>query len=391
MGLKGGNTTGYLYGDFQLLGDGIHLGYNYYGSNGTAYSPAGFGNGGSRISMGYGTISLNVGSTSNLSTILYIASNQVTIGAITTSYGFYAPTPTYISSISFDGSTTYNDLINGAPSYGIGRVTSGLIGLGPWRVASNQLPLQIANYNGINFVGGQSGWGAGASHMCIVDAKVGINCNAPSKTLDVNGTVNVGLTTLNVGSNTLFVSKDIAYSNISANQNPYNYAQVAIGGNSSSSRLYLGAAYTSGAGAGSVIQASDYFSSTDNGVGLFLNPKGGGVAIGSPTATAYSLDVNGVIQGAVYYSTITVGGIATVTPNNCGIFYNITTSGTYTLAFSASQASSNIGKYVVFRNNSGVTLSLALTGVSGITSPVTLSNAQSATIMVATTTTYALF
>jgi hypothetical protein len=187
------------------------------------------------------------------------------------------------------------------------------------------------------------------------------------------------------------VSKDIPYSNISANQNPYNYAQVAIGGNSSSSRLYLGAAYTSGAGAGSVIQASDYFSSTDNGVGLFLNPKGGGVAIGSPTATAYSLDVNGVIQGAVYYSTITVGGIATVTPNNFGIFYNITTSGTYTLAFSASQASSNIGKYVVFRNNSGVTLSLALTGVSGITSPVTLSNAQSATIMVATTTTYALF
>jgi len=209
MGLKGGNTTGYLYGDFQLFGDGIHLGYNYYASNGTAYSPNGFGNGGSRISMGYGTISLNVGSTSNLSTMVYIASNQISL-----------------------------------------------------------LP------------------GTGNVNMMSVTAiGVGVNTNVPS----------------------------------------------------------------------------------------------------------YTLDVNGVIQGAVYYSTITVGGIATVTPNNFGIFYNITTSGTYTLAFSASQASSNIGKYVVFRNNSGVTLSLALTGVSGITSPVTLSNAQSATIMVATTTTYALF
>jgi hypothetical protein len=97
------------------------------------------------------------------------------------------------------------------------------------------------------------------------------------------------------------------------------------------------------------------------------------------------------MQAAMYYSSITVGGTTTVTPNNFGIFYNIMTNGTYTLAFSATQASSNIGKYVCFRNNSGSTLSLTLTGVSGITSPLTLSNAQSATFVVATTTTYALF
>ena len=332
--------------------------------------------------------------------------------------------------------------------------------------------------NNVITSGGSSTAGTGNLRMMSVTAAgLGINCNAPSKTLDVNGSVNVGPTTL-AGSNTLFVSKDIAFSNITTNQNPFNYAQVAIGGNTTSARLYLGAAYTGSVGSGSIIQASDYFSSTDNGVALFLNPKGGSISIcssnyplaqldvqgghtsggtggsnliafqyyeggfrhfitsrhigstsntgnaidfwinnsvtgaGSSTAgtsnvrsmsvtaagvgintatPGYQLDVNGVIQGAVYYSTITVGGIATVTPNNFGIFYNITTSGTYTLAFSASQASSNIGKYVVFRNNSGVTLSLALTGVSGITSPVTLSNAQSATIMVATTTTYALF
>jgi hypothetical protein len=293
MGLKGGNTIGYLYGDFQLLGDGIHLGYNYYGSNGTAYSPAGFGNGGSRISMGYGTISLNVGSTSNLSTMVYITTNQVSIGAITTAYGFYAPTPSYIASISFSASATYDNTVNGAPGFGIGMVKSGLAGLGPYLVASIQPPLQIANYYGINFVSGISGWSNGASHMCIVDAKVGINCNAPSKTLDVNGSVNIGPTTQNVGSNSLFVSKDIPFSNITSNQNPYNYAQVAIGGNGSTARLYLGAAYTGGAGAGGIIQASDYFSSTDNGVALFLNPKGGNIGVGSSNYPETRLQVVG--------------------------------------------------------------------------------------------------
>jgi hypothetical protein len=116
----------------------------------------------------------------------------------------------------------------------------------------------------------------------------------------------------------------------------------------------------------------------------------GRVGINS-TTPSYTLDVNGPAQSAVYYSSITAGGTTTVTPNNFGIFYNIMTSGTYTLAFSATQAASNIGKYVCFRNNSGTTLSLILTGVSGITSPVSLANAQSATFVVATTTTYALF
>jgi len=281
MSLSGGNNLGYLYGDFQLLGDGIHMGYNYYASNGVAYG--GFGAGSSRLSMGYGFISLNVGFTSNLTSMVYVSGSRVSIAPISTDFGLFAPTPTFVSSIAFNSS--YNDLLNGSPSYGIGRATSGLTGLGPYTVAASQFPLQIANYHGINFVGGQSGWGAGASHMSIVDAKVGIGNPAPS----------------------------------------------------------------------------------------------------------YTLDVNGPAQSAIYYSSITVGGTLTVTPNNFGIFYNITANGTYTLAFSATQASSNIGKYVCFRNNSGATLSFTLTGVSGITSPVVLTNAQSATFVVATTSTYALF
>jgi hypothetical protein len=59
MGVKGGTSTGYLYGDFELLGEGIHLGYNAYGSNGAWVNP-GTSNS-SRISMGYGTIGLYYG------------------------------------------------------------------------------------------------------------------------------------------------------------------------------------------------------------------------------------------------------------------------------------------------------------------------------------------
>jgi len=283
MGLSGGNTNGYIYGDYQLLGDGIHMGYNYYASNGVAYSPAGFAAGCSRISMNYGAMSLNIGFSNTLSTMVGISGSRVSIAATTTDFGFYAPTPSFVSSIAF--TSTYNDLLNGSPAYGIGRASSGITGLGPYTVAAGQLPLQIANYHGINFVGGQALWGAGVSHMAIVDGKVGVQNPAPS----------------------------------------------------------------------------------------------------------YTLDVNGPMQAAIYYSTISAGGTQTVTPNNFGIFYNITTSGTFTLAFAATQAASNIGKYICVRNNCGSTLSFTLTGVSGIASPVTLSNAQSATFVVATTTTYALF
>jgi len=63
LSLSGGNAAGYLYGSYPALGDGIHLGYNYY------YDAAGIGHfsnaGGltSRISAQYGQIDLAVGLT----------------------------------------------------------------------------------------------------------------------------------------------------------------------------------------------------------------------------------------------------------------------------------------------------------------------------------------
>jgi hypothetical protein len=143
-------------------------------------------------------------------------------------------------------------------------------------------------------------------------------------------------------------------------------------------------------GLGQTYVSTQSFQSTVQALGL-TNVSGTlGISTLAPYAR-FTVDINGPTQSAVYYSSITAGGTTTITPANFGVFYNITTSGTYTLAFSASQAASNIGKYNCFRNNCGANLTLTLTGVSGITSPVTVSNAQSATFVVATTTTYALF
>ena len=57
----GGNSFGYLYGSYQNLGDGIHLGYNYYeDAAGDRISPR-LDGGTSRITAGYGTIALATG------------------------------------------------------------------------------------------------------------------------------------------------------------------------------------------------------------------------------------------------------------------------------------------------------------------------------------------
>jgi hypothetical protein len=55
----GGNSFGYLYGAYNQLGDGIHMGYNAYNDNASwKLNSTGFGSGTSRISMGYGYIGL---------------------------------------------------------------------------------------------------------------------------------------------------------------------------------------------------------------------------------------------------------------------------------------------------------------------------------------------
>lgn len=59
--LTGGNSQGFLYGSYAALGDGIHLGYNYYADAAGTGHIINSGGGTSRISMGYGSIALLTG------------------------------------------------------------------------------------------------------------------------------------------------------------------------------------------------------------------------------------------------------------------------------------------------------------------------------------------
>src|SRR5260221_5170448 len=75
--IGGGNSDGFLYGSYPRFGDGIHMGYNYYADeNGNNTIPASDG-GTSRISMGYGSISLATGGVGALAATdwVYLATN----------------------------------------------------------------------------------------------------------------------------------------------------------------------------------------------------------------------------------------------------------------------------------------------------------------------------
>jgi hypothetical protein len=118
----------------------------------------------------------------------------------------------------------------------------------------------------------------------------------------------------------------------------------------------------------------------------------GRAAINSTSpGTGFQFDVNGTSRGAIYYSSVATA--VTITPGgDFGVYYNLTASGSYTITVAGSQATSNIGKFYLLRNNSGGSLSVTFTGGTGITSPITISSNASATIVVTGTGgTYALF
>jgi hypothetical protein len=70
--LSGGNATGYLYGSFPALGDGIHLGYNWYYDAGGSGHISNSGGGTSRISAEYSEITMSVGGVNTAPTTLRV-------------------------------------------------------------------------------------------------------------------------------------------------------------------------------------------------------------------------------------------------------------------------------------------------------------------------------
>jgi hypothetical protein len=68
--LSGGNSTGFLYGSYPAFPDEINLGYNYYADNLGATHIPNAGGGTSRISTGYGEVTLSVGAANTVPYIL---------------------------------------------------------------------------------------------------------------------------------------------------------------------------------------------------------------------------------------------------------------------------------------------------------------------------------
>lgn len=111
--------------------------------------------------------------------------------------------------------------------------------------------------------------------------------------------------------------------------------------------------------------------------------------------TGFVLDVNGPSQSAVLYSNVTT---ASITPTYFGVFHDITSTGpTITITLTnVPPNTANIGKYVVFRNNTATTtLTYTFTSATinnnGGSSSVTCASKQSVTLMVATATAYTIF
>ncbi len=70
LSMSGGNSVGYLYGSYHsILGDGIHLGYNYYYDAAGAGHVINTGGGTSRITAQYGEIVLAVGDVNKSPTV----------------------------------------------------------------------------------------------------------------------------------------------------------------------------------------------------------------------------------------------------------------------------------------------------------------------------------
>ncbi|HEY1788214.1 MAG TPA: tail fiber domain-containing protein [Verrucomicrobiae bacterium] len=81
LSLSGGNATGYLYGSYQALGDGIHLGYNYYYDASGNGHISNAGGGTSRLSLQYDQIVMAVGgaNTAPITNRLVASASGVTV------------------------------------------------------------------------------------------------------------------------------------------------------------------------------------------------------------------------------------------------------------------------------------------------------------------------
>jgi len=176
IGLTGGNSTGYMYGAYEALGDGMHLSYNFVSSNvGTpsyttpdlrGYIPN-TGGGTSQLQLQYSQIQFKTGA---------INTAPSTLMTLTTSgLGINCNTPSFRLDVNGDsqmsGALAFNTPGNTNFTIVNSRTTAGI---------TQASTLQIFGYNNA------SGF-TRAMVAISPTGLVGINCNTPAYQLDVNG------------------------------------------------------------------------------------------------------------------------------------------------------------------------------------------------------------
>ena len=175
--IGGGNSLGSIYGDFPLLGDGVHFGYNYYISNGSPIivktDPA---TGTSRITAGYGTVGIYTGAANTAPNILGYYQNSVGRVGIGTS------NPQRVLDVSFTG-TTNGIRVTG--SNAVMEVSDGR-NAGAFQFYQNETNAGI-NVNDNKPIYFQTS--TNSTRMCISGTNVGIGTVTPAYTLDVNGII----------------------------------------------------------------------------------------------------------------------------------------------------------------------------------------------------------
>jgi hypothetical protein len=146
------------------------------------------------------------------------------------------------------------------------------------------------------------------SRTLDVSGATTLNATTVRQTLDVSGATTLNATTVRQtldvnGATTIDV--DYSFAQQSANPLP---AQLSVRGVSNGNQLKLGAYYTGGVGASTVIQSTDVYDNADHPQKLLLNPLGGYVGIAkTPTAP---LDVSGNTN---ITGNLTVSGTVTAT------------------------------------------------------------------------------
>ena len=182
------------------------------------------------------------------------------------------------------------------------------------RIGDSTMPSSTLDVAGITTLGGNTTVSSGNLSVVSGNTTLGGTLQVSSGATSLNRTLDVsGATTLNATTvrQTLDVNGattiDVDYSFAQQSANPLP-AQLSVRGVSNGNQLKLGAYYTGGVGASTVIQSTDVYDNADHPQKLLLNPLGGYVGIAkTPTAP---LDVSGNTN---ITGNLTVSGTVTAT------------------------------------------------------------------------------